>query len=259
MGAGVKADNLEEKFELKSKDELEIDSYNNIVMPIGNESEDEVPPVQGENQSQVEVDWAFGMELSRHNPHMLLVQIVWAYQPQLSVVEQCTRQHTEKTGKLRTIYDIIITTYTRFVKPSTKQSGFGAVLRMSWLETHRAIIDSDQKVISFKSTKEGKIKFRGVGTRAKLQLVSTLTARKLLMRDFQEFLCRIETVKGAKLELSEIPTVQEFPDIFPKEISGLLSVIENKYSLARIDDLFDQLQRALVYSKIDLLLGYHQL
>lgn len=35
--------------------------------------------------------------------------------------------------------------------------------------------------------------------------------------------------------------------------------IKNKYSLPRIDDLFDQLQGASRFSKIDLKLGYYQL
>ena len=35
--------------------------------------------------------------------------------------------------------------------------------------------------------------------------------------------------------------------------------IKNRYSLLRIDDLFDQLKRAQVYSKIDLRTGYHRL
>ena len=35
--------------------------------------------------------------------------------------------------------------------------------------------------------------------------------------------------------------------------------IKNQYPLPRIDDLFDQLKGVRVYSKIDLLTGYHQL
>ena len=35
--------------------------------------------------------------------------------------------------------------------------------------------------------------------------------------------------------------------------------IKNRYPLPRIDDLFDQLRVARVYSKIDLRIGYHQL
>ena len=35
--------------------------------------------------------------------------------------------------------------------------------------------------------------------------------------------------------------------------------IKNQYPLSRIDDLFDQLKGARVYSKIDLPIGYHQL
>ena len=36
-------------------------------------------------------------------------------------------------------------------------------------------------------------------------------------------------------------------------------IIKNRYPLPRIDDLFDQLKGAQVYSKIDLCIGYHQL
>ncbi|GKF32411.1 putative reverse transcriptase domain-containing protein, partial [Tanacetum coccineum] len=35
--------------------------------------------------------------------------------------------------------------------------------------------------------------------------------------------------------------------------------VKNRYTLSKIDDLFDQLQGLSVYSKIDLRLGYHQL
>ena len=37
------------------------------------------------------------------------------------------------------------------------------------------------------------------------------------------------------------------------------AIIKNRYPLPQIDDLFDQLRGARVYSKIDLRTGYHQL
>ena len=60
------------------------------------------------------------------------------------------------------------------------------------------------------------------------------------------------------------------PALFVKKKDGSLQLcidyqmlnqitIKNKYPLPRIDDLFDQLQGASVFSKIDLRSGYHQL
>jgi len=60
------------------------------------------------------------------------------------------------------------------------------------------------------------------------------------------------------------------PSVVRKEKDGTLRLcvdyrelnkitIKNKYSLPRIDDLFDQLQGVGVFSKIDLRSGYHQL
>ena len=35
--------------------------------------------------------------------------------------------------------------------------------------------------------------------------------------------------------------------------------MKNKYNLPRIDDIFDQMRGATVFSKIDLSFGYHQM
>lgn len=41
-----------------------------------------------------------------------------------------------------------------------------------------------------------------------------------------------------------------------KELNNV--IVTNKYPLPRIDDLFDQLKEVMVFSNIDIRLGYHQ-
>ncbi|XP_073025227.1 uncharacterized protein [Primulina eburnea] len=83
--------------------------------------------------------------------------------------------------------------------------------------------------------------------------------------------------------IDDVEVVKEFPDVFPDDVSGILPkrevefaaklmpgtvtiskdlnrvIVKNKYPLPRIKDLFDQLQGASVFSKMDLRSGYHQL
>ena len=86
-------------------------------------------------------------------------------------------------------------------------------------------------------------------------------------------------LKELKFQLQELlekgiirPSVSpwEAPVLFVKKKDGTLRLcvdykqlnkitVKNKYPLARIDDFFDQLKGAGVFSKIDLRSGYHQL
>nr|GEU47609.1 reverse transcriptase domain-containing protein [Tanacetum cinerariifolium] len=79
--------------------------------------------------------------------------------------------------------------------------------------------------------------------------------------------------------LEDMPIVRDFPEIFPEHLSAIPPArqkdrsfrmcidyrelnkltVKDRYPLPKIDDLFDQLQRSSIYSKIDLRLGYHQL
>ena len=86
-------------------------------------------------------------------------------------------------------------------------------------------------------------------------------------------------LKELKLQLQELlekrfirPSVSPWgaPVLFIKKKDGILRLcidyrqlnkltVKNRYLLPRIDDLFDQLKGASIFSKIDLRSGYHQL
>ena len=86
-------------------------------------------------------------------------------------------------------------------------------------------------------------------------------------------------MKELKVQLQELldkgfirPSVSlwDAPALFVKKKDGSMRLcidyrelnkvtVKNRYPLPRIDDLFDQLQGATVFSKIDLRSGYHQL
>ncbi|GJW43499.1 putative reverse transcriptase domain-containing protein [Tanacetum coccineum] len=130
---------------------------------------------------------------------------------------------------------------------------------------------------------------------ARLHIISYTKTQEYMLKGCPVFLANINTKetedKSEKKRLEDVPIVQDFPDVFPKDLPGFIRpssspwgapvlfvkkkdgsfrmcidyrelnklTVKNRYPLPRIDDLFDQLQGSSVYSKIDLRSGYHQL
>ncbi|GJV85860.1 putative reverse transcriptase domain-containing protein [Tanacetum coccineum] len=118
-------------------------------------------------------------------------------------------------------------------------------------------------------------------------------ARKYLSHGCYAFMAHVIDTNFEKKSAKDIPIVNEFLDVFLEDLSGipperqvefridlipdatpiaktlyrlapsemkeLIITLKSVYPLLRIDDLFDQIQGARWFSKIDLRLGYHQL
>ncbi|GKV45643.1 hypothetical protein SLEP1_g52705 [Rubroshorea leprosula] len=214
---------------------------------------------------------------------------------------------------------------------------FDVILGMDWLSTHYAMVDCYEKVVTFSAPNQPVIRFEGEKVGSFPLLVSCMQADKMLQHECYGYLAYVFESKDKLVSVEGIWAVEDFPDVFPKELPGLppnreiefiidlvpgtapisqqpygmaraelielkkqlqelldkgfirLSTspwgapvlfvkkkdgslrlcidyrrlnqvtVKNKYPLPRIDDLFDQLQGARIFSKIDLRSGYYQL
>ncbi|GKC80346.1 putative reverse transcriptase domain-containing protein, partial [Tanacetum coccineum] len=142
---------------------------------------------------------------------------------------------------------------------------FDVIIGMDWLANHHAVIICGEKLVRIPYGDE----------------VLIVQVTKKGTKD-----------KSEEKRLEDVPTVRDFPEVFPEYLPGLPPTsssspwgapvlfvknkdgsfqmcidyrdlnkltVENRYLLLRFDDLFDQLQGLSVYSKIDLRFGYHQL
>nr|GEV17438.1 hypothetical protein [Tanacetum cinerariifolium] len=136
-------------------------------------------------------------------------------------------------------------------------------------------------------------------SKSKLNIISCTKAQKYIEKGCQVYLAQVTSKKTKdktkEKRVEDVPIIQEFLKVFPEDMPGLpparqvefqidsvpgaapvarapyqlapaklqeLSAqltVKNQYPLSRILDLFDQLQGSIVYSKIDLRSGYHQL
>nr|GEX55727.1 putative reverse transcriptase domain-containing protein [Tanacetum cinerariifolium] len=122
---------------------------------------------------------------------------------------------------------------------------FDVIVGMDWLSENKAVIVCHKKLVVIPIIEGGILRVHGE---------RILGATKSLMN-----------AKIDEPRTGDIPVVRDFTEVFPKDLLGLPPqelnklTVKNRYPLPRIDDLFDQLQGACHFSKIDLRSRYHQL
>ncbi|EOY03078.1 Retrotransposon protein, putative [Theobroma cacao] len=183
---------------------------------------------------------------------------------------------------------------------------FDVILGMDWLSPCHASVDCYHKLVRFDFPGEPSFSIQGDRSNAPTNLISVISARRLLRQDCVGYLAVVKDTQAKIGDVTQVSVVKEFVDVFPEELPELKELkdqledlldkgfirpsvspwgapvlfvkkkdgslrlcidyrqlnkvtVKNKYPLPRIDDLFDQLQRAQCFSKIDLRSGYHQL
>ncbi|GJZ27979.1 putative reverse transcriptase domain-containing protein [Tanacetum coccineum] len=159
---------------------------------------------------------------------------------------------------------------------------FDVIISMDWLSKYHAVIVCDEKIILFLAH----ITTKKTGDKSEEKRLKDVP----IVRDFPEvFLEDLPARVHYRLAPSDMKELSDQLQVlsdkgfirpssspwgalvlFVKKKDGSFRIcidyrglnkltVKNRYLLPRIDDLFDQLQRSSVYSKIDLSSGYHQL
>ncbi|XP_015162433.1 uncharacterized protein [Solanum tuberosum] len=141
---------------------------------------------------------------------------------------------------------------------------FDVILGMDWLSSYHAILNCHSKTVTLAMLGIPIVEWREPGT----QPISIPTYRmapaelKELKEKLQDLLCKGFIRPSYLLGMLQCYLWKKKDGsmhmcIYYRQLNKV--TIKNKYMIPCIDDLFDQLQGASVFSKIDLRSGYHQL
>nr|GEW17948.1 hypothetical protein [Tanacetum cinerariifolium] len=109
---------------------------------------------------------------------------------------------------------------------------FDIIIGMNWLAKNHAVIICDEKIV--------RIPY----------------GNKILIVQRDKVMVKENKDKSKEKRLKDVPTIQDFPEVFPKDLPGLLLIQQVKF---QIDLVLGDAPGSSVYSKINLRSGYDQL
>ncbi|XP_070007293.1 uncharacterized protein [Nicotiana sylvestris] len=99
---------------------------------------------------------------------------------------------------------------------------FDVIMGMDWLASCYANADCRSKMVRFQFLGEKLLEWKSNTASPKGRFISYLKARKMIRKGYIYHLVRVQNVKVELPTLQSISVVNEFPDIFPNELPGLL-------------------------------------
>ena len=98
---------------------------------------------------------------------------------------------------------------------------FDVILGMDWLSQHQAIVDCRMKRVTLRTPKEDEVTFIGERSNNLSNVISATTARTMVRKGCEAYLAYVIQTEKARPSVSDIPTISDFSDMFPKEFPRL--------------------------------------
>ncbi|GJZ22516.1 putative reverse transcriptase domain-containing protein, partial [Tanacetum coccineum] len=115
---------------------------------------------------------------------------------------------------------------------------FDVIIGMDWLVNHHAVIVCDKKIMRIPYGDEVLIvqgDRDGKGEKSKLSIISCTKTQKYIERGCLIFLAQVtkkETEdKSEEKRLEDVPTVRDFPEVFPEDLPGLPSTRQVEFQI----------------------------
>jgi len=108
---------------------------------------------------------------------------------------------------------------------------FNVILGMDWLSAYSTHVDCSRKRIIFKMEGVLEFIFEGKKVNHDIPIISAVRAINLMRHECQRFLASVLDANGIDIKIETIPVINEFTDVFPKDLPGLLPDRDVEFSI----------------------------
>ena len=95
------------------------------------------------------------------------------------------------------------------------------ILEMDWLFYHQVVVDCRTKQVTLRTPSGEELTFIGERSNHFSNMISAATSRMMVRKGCEAYLEYVVETEKAKPSTSDIPTVCDYPDVFPEELLGL--------------------------------------
>ena len=98
---------------------------------------------------------------------------------------------------------------------------FDVILGMDRLSRHKMVVDCRMKRVTLRTLSGEEVTFIGERSNPLSNVISAITTRTMVRKGCEAYLAYVIDTKRVESSLLDIPTVCDYPDVFPEELQRL--------------------------------------